>query len=144
MCSDGDQRRIGKPDRDLILSAVLKALRAHRRMASWEVAESMGMDLRSYQRFEAGEGYLKVERIFRFATVIDADPYALLASVKLGTPELAVACSDNKFVMLLVAHVHELHDQMGAELRNLQPQLIVETMGAAFSCLKAGLEGDCD
>lgn len=140
MSSDGDQLRLGKPDRDLTLSSVLKALRAHRGMTSMQVGEGMGMDLRSYQRFEAGEGYLRVERIFRFAGVTDTDPYALLASVKLGTPELAVACADSKLVMLLVAHVRKLHGQKGAEIRRLSPQVIIEIMEPAFSLLGEEVE----
>ena len=135
MSSDGDQLRLGKPDRDLTLSGILKALRAHCGMTAAQVAEGMAMDLRAYQRFEAGEGYLRVERIFRFAAVTNTDPYALLASFRLGAPELALACADNKFVMLLIAHLRELYGEKGADIRRLQPQVIIEVLSAAFSAL---------
>lgn len=140
MSFESDRRQRRKPERDLVLSAILKALRAHCGMTSMQIADAMAMDLRSYQRFEAGEGYLKVERIFRFAAVTDSDPYALLASFRLGTPELAVACADNKFVMLLMEHVRELYDRKGQDVRWLQPHAVVEILEAAFSRLGEEVE----
>ncbi len=47
------------------LSSALRLIRAHRRMKSAEVAEAMGMALRSYEHFEAGGGRINLERIHR-------------------------------------------------------------------------------
>ena len=47
------------------LSSALRLIRTHRRMKSAEVAEAMGMALRSYEHFEAGGGRINLERIHR-------------------------------------------------------------------------------
>jgi transcriptional regulator with XRE-family HTH domain len=125
-------------DRDAVLSSVLKALRRHRRLTVQQVAERMRLEKRTYERFEAGEGELKVDRIFNFAQVINADPYALLASVKLGSPDFAVACADNKLALLFVAHARELFVREGEDVRLLQAQPIVEVLAAA--CARLGTE----
>jgi transcriptional regulator with XRE-family HTH domain len=125
-------------ERDAALSSVLKALRLQRRMTVQQVAERMGLEKRTYERFEAGEGELKVERIFSFAQATDTDPYALLASVRLGSADFAVACADNKLALLFVAHARDLFEREGGDLRLLQPQPIVEVL--AFACARLGAE----
>ncbi|MCC7266859.1 MAG: helix-turn-helix transcriptional regulator [Caulobacteraceae bacterium] len=130
----------GTRERDEALSSVLRAIRRHRRMTVQQVADLMGLKKRSYERFEAGEGRLKVERIFRFAQVTDADPYALLASVKFGAPDFALSCIDNKLVMLTVLHTHELFNSKGKEIALLRPQAIVEALSAAFGVLEKELK----
>ena len=127
-------------ERDEVLSCVLKAIRNYRGLSVQEVADRMTLKKRSYERFEAGEGRLKVERIFTFATATDSDPYALQASVKLGTPDLAIACIDNKLVMLFVAHVRKLFDAQGADLKGLQAHAIVEALTVAFTMMTEELE----
>jgi transcriptional regulator with XRE-family HTH domain len=125
-------------DRDAVLSSVLKALRRHRRMTVQEVADRMRLEKRTYERFEAGEGELKLDRIFNFAKATDADPYALLASVTLGSPDFALACADNKLALLFVTHARELHVRAGEDIRLLQAQPIVEVLAAA--CARLGVE----
>jgi transcriptional regulator with XRE-family HTH domain len=130
----------GSRERDEVLSSVLKAIRQHRRMTVQQVADRMGLRKRSYERFEAGEGLLKVERIFSFAVATDSDGYALLASVRLGRPEFALACIDNKLVTLLVAHARDLFRTHGADVRDLPSQAIVEALTAAFAAMRRDLE----
>lgn len=129
-----------RPDRDEVLSSVLKAVREHRRLTVQQVADGMGMKKRSYERFEAGEGRLKLERIFGFATATDSDPYAIQASVKLGTPEFALACIDNKLCMLLVAHARQLFRAEGSGLATLQAQVIIEALTPAFAAMATELQ----
>lgn len=100
----------------------------------------MALNKRTYERFEAGEGFLKVARIFTFATATDSDPYALWASVKLGTPDFALACIDSKLLLLCVAHARELFLKEGADLANLQAAPIVEALKVAFTMLSAELD----
>lgn len=100
----------------------------------------MGLNKRTYERFEAGEGFLKVARIFTFATATDSDPYALWASVKTGTPDFALACIDSKLVLMFVAHARELFLKEGGDLCNLQAAPIVEALTVAFTMLSAELE----
>ncbi len=126
-------------ERDEVLSDVLRAIRNHRHMTVQQVADGMGMKKRSYERFEAGEGLLKLERLFLFATATDSDPYAIQASVKLGTPEFALACVDNKLCMLLVAHARQLFRAEGADFATLQASVIIEALTTAFSAMAADL-----
>ncbi len=130
----------GPRERDEVLSSVLKAIRNYRRLTVQDVADRMGLQKRTYERFEAGEGLLKMARIFSFARATDSDPYALLVSVRLGSPDFALACIDNKLVALLVAHARELFRTEGAGLARLQPQVIVEALTVAFSTMGADLE----
>lgn len=128
------------PERDEALSRVLKAIRNHRRMTVQQVADLMTLNKRTYERFEAGEGFLKVDRIFGFARATDSDPYALWASVKMGTPDFALACINSKLLLLFVAHARELFLQEGADLANLQAAPIVEALKVAFTMLSAELD----
>ena len=130
----------GPRERDEVLSSILKAIRNHRGMTVQEVADGMGLQKRSYERFEAGEGRLKMERIFGFARATDSDPYALQASVRMGSPDFAIACIDNKLAMLLVAHARDLFRTEGPEVARLQSQVIVEALTGAFAALRADIE----
>lgn len=109
-------------------------------MTVQQVADLMEMNKRTYERFEAGEGFLKVARIFAFSQATDSDPYALWASVKLGAPDFALACIDNKLILLFVAHARELFRKEGLDLANLQAQPIVAALAAAFSMLSEELD----
>lgn len=126
-------------ERDEALSRILKAIRNHRRMTVQQVADLMALNKRTYERFEAGEGCLKVERIFAFAKATDSDPYALWASVRLGTPDFALACIDSKLVLMFVAHARELFLQEGDDMASLQAAPIVEALNVAFTMLSAEL-----
>jgi transcriptional regulator with XRE-family HTH domain len=130
----------GPRERDEVLSGILKAIRNARHMTVQQVADRMSMKKRSYERFEAGEGLLKAERIFLFAQATDSDPYAIWASVKLGAPDLALACMDNKLVMLLVAHARDLFRTQGGDLTKLQAQVIVEALRPAFDLMRQEIE----
>lgn len=127
-------------ERDEVLSSILKAIRNHRHMTVLQVAIGMGMKKRTYEHFEAGEGLLRFERIFLFATATDSDPYAIQASVKLGTPDFALACIDNKLCMLLVAHARQLFRVEGPGLATLQAQVIIEVLTPAFAAMAEDLQ----
>jgi transcriptional regulator with XRE-family HTH domain len=127
-------------DRDEVLSRVLKAIRNHRGLTVQQVATGMGMKKRTYEHFEAGEGLLKLDRIFAFATATDSDPYAIQAAVRLDMPEFALACIDNKLCMLLVAHAREIFRREGAGLSTLPAQAIVEALEPAFAAMAAELQ----
>lgn len=130
----------GPRERDEVLSSILKAIRNARHMIVQQVADGMDMKKRSYERFEAGEGRLKVERIFAFAQATDSDPYAIWVSVKLGTPDFALACIDSKLVMLLVAHARDLFRSQGDAMNTLQAQVIVEALRPAFDLMREEIE----
>lgn len=109
-------------------------------MSVQQVADLMGLQKRTYERFEAGEGLLKGERIFAFARATDSDPHALWASVKQGSPDFALACIDSKLVLLFVAHAREFFLKEGEGIASLQAAPIVEALNVAFTMLGAELE----
>jgi transcriptional regulator with XRE-family HTH domain len=128
------------PERDERLSSLLKAIRRRRGLTVQQMADRMGMKKRSYERFEAGEGLLKEDRIFRYAQATDSDPFAFVAEVRYHDPGFALACIDNKLAMLMVAHARDLFRTHGPDLRDLHPQMIVEAMNAAMAALRADLD----
>ena len=68
------------------LSETLKLVRQRRGLSASDVAQRMGMPLRTYHHFEGGYAQLDVERIRRFADATDSDPHAILTAVLLGAP----------------------------------------------------------
>lgn len=115
------------PSQSETLSAALKLIRAHRRLRPGEVARDMNMALRSYEHFEAGSGRINLERIHRFAAATDSDPYAILASLALGSPEFAVRCADNKLMTIFAVAVQEFDEAVGDAVADLDARTIINT-----------------
>ncbi len=100
-----------------------------------DVAAEMGMRPRTYEYFEAGHGPLNVDRIHRFADVLDADPYAILMAIEIGSPEFAVRCAGNKLVTGLTIAMLEFDAAAGDDIAQLDPVLLMR----AFTHLGEGL-----
>lgn len=120
------------PSQSETLSAALRLIRAHRRLRASEVARDMNMALRSYEHFEAGGGRINVERIHRFAAATDSDPYAIFASLALGSPEFAVRCADNKLMTIFAVAVQEFDEAIGASISDLDARTIINTFTKAL------------
>lgn len=114
------------------LSASLRLIRTHRRMRTIDVADAMGMRLRTYEMFEAGKGKVHHERIHRFAHVTDSDPYAIFCAMAFGSPEFALRAADNKLVEILVVAMHALNDDMGDGIAELDGRTIINAVTRAF------------
>lgn len=112
-----------------ILAAAVRAIRRRRGLSAKQTATAMGMSLRSYERFESAEGEIRLGRLFTFARVTDCDPFALIAALYLGAPELALFCTDNK---LMLIHAMALK-RFGAEVGDDHPQLDAVTIITAFT-----------
>lgn len=108
-----------------ILATALRLIRLYRRMKPAEVASAMGMPKRSYEHFEAGKGKLNPARIHRFAEVTDSDPYAILDSMALGSPEFAVRCADNKAMLALRVALQEFDLDVGDAIMELETRSII-------------------
>lgn len=117
------------------LSASLRLIRSHRRMKTADVAQAMGMALRSYEHFEAGGGRVNLERIHRFAEVTDSDPYAILAALALGSPEFALRTADNKLMTVLMVALQEFDEELGDVLTELDARTIINTFTKALKDL---------
>ncbi|WP_421934280.1 hypothetical protein [Phenylobacterium sp.] len=104
-------------------------------MTTRQIAAAMGLPPRSYLHFEAGGGRLSVDLVFRFAQATDSDPYAILAAVFLGMPELAAYCANNKMMIAMAIALQEFTTEQGPEIQRLETTTLV----AAFSNLFQGL-----
>jgi len=117
------------------LSSALRLIRAHRRMKSADMAEAMGMALRSYEHFEAGRGRINLERIHRFAEVTDSDAYAILAALALGSPHFALRTADNKLMTILTVALQEFDEELGDVIAELDGRTLINTFTKAMKDL---------
>lgn len=118
-----------------LLGEALRAIRRRRGLAVKQTARAMGMSLSAYERFEAGGGEIRLERLFRFAQVTNSDPFGLVAQIYFGEPGLAERCADHK-PLLINALALQRFD--AAEPETL-PQLDVVTLIDAYSRAYDGL-----
>lgn len=100
--------------RGVRLSQALKAVRRKRGLRTTEVARAMGLPLRSYEHFEAGNGRLNIDRVHQFAQALEVDPYAILAAVDIASPAFAARCADNKLMTIFLMALQEF-DAAGQE-----------------------------
>ncbi len=117
------------------LSAALRLIRSHRRLKASEVADRMNMAQRSYEHFEAGAGRVNLERIHRFADATDSDPYALLASLGLGSPEFALRCADNKLMTIIMVALQDFDRDRGDVAAALDSRTLINAFDRAFKDL---------
>ena len=116
-------------------SAALKAIRKHRGLAAATVAEALNMPLRTYERLEAGHGRLNPDYIHRFCRVTDSDPYAVLISVAIGSPEFASRCADNKLMTILMIALQTFDRDMGDRIRDEEAGTLIAAFGATFDAI---------
>jgi transcriptional regulator with XRE-family HTH domain len=129
--------RDDRPSLNETLAASLRLIRTQRRMKTAEVARSMGMALRSYEHFEAGGGKVNLERIHRFAEVTKSDPYAIIAALALGSPAFALRCADNKLMTILMVALHELDEDAGDAIADLDALPIINAFTKTMKDLAA-------
>lgn len=97
----------------------------------------MGMPLRSYEHFEAGRGRFDFEKVKRFAEVLEADPFAILIAVQIGSPAFAARCADNKTALALLIRLEEFDREAGEGIADLDAALVFSEVGEAFQRLTA-------
>jgi len=125
--------------RDVFAKAV-RSIRRKRDLKTSEVAERMGLPLRTYELFEAGGGRLNPDRVRSFAEATDSDPFALVLAVAFGDAEFAIACADTKLALIMVMHLQSFFEDRGADLAFLDPPNII----GAFERLFKELGGKLD
>lgn len=106
-----------------ILGAALRAVRQARRLRTFEVARAMGIHPRSYQRLERGEAPFDLDQIKAFAAFTDSDPFAILASTWMGTPEFAVRSMDTKPLVVFTLALRSFHDDLGDDIALVEPRV---------------------
>jgi transcriptional regulator with XRE-family HTH domain len=120
-------------DRQAILSLILKAIRRRRGLRSAEVARLMGMALRSYQRFESGAMGLDLDKIHRFADVVDTDGWAIVFAVEMGSVEFALYCADNKACSALLVAMRRFNAKSGRDIARLDPRSLFLVFSKTFN-----------
>jgi len=95
------------------------------------------MDRRNYANFEAGKGRLNVARILQFAAATDSDPWAILASVFMGAPRLALHAADNKMLVAFFILLGEFETRHREELGALETADAIGAFREAFKTLEA-------
>lgn len=101
------------------LSSALKAVRRLRGLKAAQVAEAMGMPLRSYEHFEGGAGRFDFAKVRQFAEATNADAFAIQASVQIGSPAFAARTAGNKLMTLLLLTLEEFDAELGDEIAGL-------------------------
>ncbi len=111
-----------------VLSQTLKLVRSERRMKAREVAEGMGIALRTYQDFEAGRGDLDLHKIRLFSKATRSDPVGILLALFFSTPDIALLTLDSKLPMTFWITLCELRDAVGEQLNIVPPALLLGGM----------------
>lgn len=119
-----------------VLSEALKRIRRLRDLSALQVSDRMHISLRTYQDFEAGRGRLNEDYVHRFARATDSDPHAILHAVKIGSPQLAVWCADNKFLTVFEIELQRFDDRMGERIRALEPRDLILAISTMFQALE--------
>lgn len=108
---------------DALLAAALRAVRRARGMRANDVALAMGLPLRTYQHFEEGTGPFDLERIRLFSEATDSDPFAIVASIWLRSPEFAVRSIDSKPMVVMMLALSPFQEEMGDDLVLIEPRV---------------------
>lgn len=97
-------------------------------MTGQEVADRMGIALRTYQDFEAGRGELDLRKLRLFAKATRSDPVALQLALFFKRPEVALFTLDSKLPMTFWIAFIELQAKVGARLNIVPPGLVLAGM----------------
>lgn len=125
--------------RDVLAKAV-RGIRRKRDLKTVEVAERMGLPLRTYELFEGGGGRLSADRIRQFAEATDSDPFAIMLSITFGDAEFAISCADTKLALIMVMHLQGFFEDRGPDLAYLDPPNIIVAFERVFKDLGAKLD----
>lgn len=122
------------------LAQALRQIRKVRGLTIAQAAHLMHMDRRNYANFEAGKGRLNVHRLLHFAEVTDSDPWALLAGILMGAPQLASGAVNNKLLLAFFILLGEFEARVGEGLEMLETTDVISAFGQAFNALEAALQ----
>lgn len=123
-----------------LLARILRSLRRLRRRRLVDVAAELGIRQRTYEHFESGRGPLNVERVHRFAELLDVDPYGILAALEIGSSEFARRTADNKFMTAFHLQLQAFDQRVGDKLALLDAYSLLDAFEAMFADLEARAE----
>ena len=120
-----------------LLTQVLKAIRRRRGLSAADVARAMGIPLRTYEYFEAGQGRVEPGRIRQFADAVDADAVAIGWALEFRSVEFAVRCLDNKLATILLMTLQDFDQAAGDEILRLDARTLIGEFTRTFHDLAA-------
>ncbi|MES3026287.1 MAG: LuxR C-terminal-related transcriptional regulator [Pseudomonadota bacterium] len=119
-----------------------REIRRLRGMRASEVAEAMGVDLRSYQNLEVKLGPVSLAYVDRFARVTDSDAVALKLTIALELPWLAARCADNKLATWILTGLEDLERGLGDAVSKLESAVVISVIDEAVGKLIAHARRD--
>lgn len=119
-----------------ILSLALRALRRFRGKRPPELAQALGLQMRSYEHFESGAGRLNVDRVMAFADATASDGFAILVAQWIGSPQFAVRCANNKLVTILIMALRDFDATAGDAIATLDAQTLIGAFEDALGRLR--------
>lgn len=127
-----------------LIGRAARSVRRARTLTARQAATAMDLPLRTYEYFEAGAGRVNLDHIYRFATVVDADPYALMVSPALGSTELARRTADTKLMLIFLQALGEFERRSGERMLTLDPRDLIRAFTTTFQDLEADLQRRLD
>lgn len=124
-----------RPDLLALAPPTLKGLRRLRGVRPPTMAAKMDMSLRAFENFENGKGRLNTERIHQFATLLGADPHAVLAAFEIRSPEFALRCANNKLMSILMLALEDFDAKAQDLIVGLDPLALMKAFRAFFDQL---------
>jgi len=124
-----------RPDLRALAPPALKGLRRLRNVRPLEMAKALGMSRRAFENFENGKGRINVDRIHRFAALLEADPFAILAAFEIGSPDFALRCANNKLMMIFMLALEDFDANAQDTIVGLDPLDLMKAFKAFFDSL---------
>jgi len=117
--------------------AFARTVRRFRSLTAQQVADGIGIPLRTYEYFESGKGRVNLDYIRRFADFTNSDPFALLVGLGMSRPDLVRRCSDNKLMLVFMITLGEFDLVMGDRIHTLDSATLIEAFTETFRKLEA-------
>ena len=80
---------------------------------------------RAYEYFESGKARLNVDRVHQVAKILNADPYAILAAIDIGSPAFALRTVENKMGTLWLMALLEFDATAQDDIGRLAPAVLI-------------------
>ena len=126
-----------KPSDAQLIGRAARSVRRARGMTAQQVADAMGLPLRTYEYFEAGKGRVNLDYVQRFAAATNCDPWALVLGPPLGSTEFARRTADTKMILIFLIALGEFETRMEDRLITLDPRALIEAFTEAFRKVEA-------
>jgi transcriptional regulator with XRE-family HTH domain len=117
------------------LSRILKIFRKRSGLKSVEVAKLMNKGHRTYQRWESGFYGVQHDPIFRFAEIVEVDPWAIIFGVEFGSVDFALDATRHSAASFLLIALRRAYRKSPQPFRGLDPRSLLLTFTRGFDLL---------